>query len=78
MRVLLANTDRYTRLQLALADGTVRAQSEHAELLRLCRAGAAEDAARLARRHVLDVERDLLRLLRERAGAAGSAIADRL
>lgn len=68
-RMLLANTDRYTRLQLALAGGTERAQIEHAELLRLCRAGAAEDAARLARRHVLDVKRDLLRLLREQAAA---------
>lgn len=72
VRMLLANTDRYTRLQLALAGGTTRAKIEHAELLRLCRAGAADDAARLARRHVLGVKRDLLRLLREQASVVGA------
>lgn len=40
-RVLLANTDRYTRVQPVLAGDTARAQREHAELLRLCRAGIA-------------------------------------
>lgn len=63
VRMLLANTDRYTRLQLALADGTARAQEEHAEMLLLCRTSDAAGAARLARRHVLGVKRDLLRLL---------------
>ena len=72
VRMLLANTDRYTRLQLALAGGTTRAQLEHAELLRLCREGAADEAGRLARRHVLDVKRDLLRLVQEQTGAAAT------
>jgi len=63
VRTLLANTDRYTRLQLALAGGTDRAKREHAELLEICRRGAAEEAARFTRRHVLEVKRDLLRLI---------------
>ncbi|HEY8610748.1 MAG TPA: GntR family transcriptional regulator [Roseomonas sp.] len=63
VRTLLANTDRYTRLQLALAGGTERAKAEHAELLEICRHGAAEEAARFTRRHVLEVKRDLLRLI---------------
>lgn len=72
VRALLANTDRFTRLQLALAGGTERAEREHAELLALCRAGRARDAAALTRRHVLDVKRDLLRLTASKpATAAG-------
>lgn len=64
VRVLLANTDRYTRVQLAMSDGaTTRAKREHATLLELCRAGDAEGAARLTLDHVLAVRHDLLQLL---------------
>lgn len=64
VRQLLANTDRYTRVQLTMADGaTARAQREHAALLDLCRAGDAEGAARLTLDHVVAVRHDLLRLL---------------
>jgi len=64
VRVLLANTDRYTRVQLAMSDGaTTRAKREHAALLELCRAGDAEGAARLTLDHVLAVRHDLLQLL---------------
>jgi DNA-binding GntR family transcriptional regulator len=63
VRTLLANTDRYTRLQLAVAGGTDRAKAEHAELLEICRRGASEEAARFTRRHVMEVKRDLLRLI---------------
>ena len=63
VRTLLANTDRYTRLQLALAGGTDRAKIEHAALLDICRRGAAEEAADFTRRHVLEVRQDLLRLI---------------
>ncbi|HEY5797339.1 MAG TPA: GntR family transcriptional regulator [Bosea sp. (in: a-proteobacteria)] len=64
VRQLLANTDRYTRVQLTMADGaTSRARQEHAALLDLCRAGDAEGAARLTLDHVVAVRHDLLRLL---------------
>ncbi|PTM41917.1 GntR family transcriptional regulator [Bosea sp. 124] len=64
VRMLLANTDRYTRVQLAMSDGaTTRAKREHAALLDLCRAGDAEGAARLTLDHVLAVRHDLLQLL---------------
>lgn len=64
VRVLLANTDRYTRVQLAMSDGaTTRAKREHAALLELCRAGDAEGAARLTLDHVMAVRHDLLQLL---------------
>ncbi|MBP0446891.1 GntR family transcriptional regulator [Roseomonas sp. SSH11] len=76
VRTLLANTDRYTRLQLAVAGGTDRAKAEHAELLEICRRGAAEEAARFTRRHVLEVKRDLLRLIAAAADDAPMQAAD--
>jgi len=64
VRVLLANTDRYTRVQLTMSDGaTTRAKREHADLLQLCRKGDAEGAAQLTLDHVLAVRQDLLTLL---------------
>jgi DNA-binding GntR family transcriptional regulator len=64
VRMLLANTDRYTRVQLAMSTGaTTRAKQEHAALLDLCRKGDAEGAARLTLEHVLAVKQDLLQLL---------------
>ncbi len=71
VRMLLVNTDRFTRLQLAVAGGTQRAMREHAELLSLCRQGAADAAAEFAHRHVMEVRHDLLRLLQEKAAASG-------
>lgn len=72
VRTLLANTDRYTRLQLAVTGATDRAKAEHAELLDICRRGAGEEAARFTRRHVLEVKRDLLRLIATPAEEAPS------
>ncbi|MCU4180454.1 GntR family transcriptional regulator [Bosea sp. BH3] len=64
VRMLLANTDRYTRVQLAMSEGaTARAKAEHAALLDLCRSGDADGAAQLTLEHVLAVRHDLLRLL---------------
>lgn len=64
VRVLLANTDRYTRVQLSMSEGaTARAKREHAALLDFCRAGDAEGAAQLTHDHVMAVRADLLHLL---------------
>jgi len=64
VRMLLANTDRYTRVQLAMSEGaTARAKIEHAALLDLCRSGDADGAAKLTLEHVLAVRHDLLQLL---------------
>ncbi len=55
---LLQESDRYTRVQLAAStEYQRRAQAEHLDLLRLCRAGQYDEAARLMEthiRHVLD------------------------
>ena len=64
VRMLLANTDRYTRVQLAMSEGaTARAKAEHAALLDLCRSGDADGAGQLRLERVLAVRHDLLRLL---------------
>jgi DNA-binding GntR family transcriptional regulator len=60
---LLANTDRYTRLQLALTDGIARAQREHRILLELCRAGRTSAAGELLRAHIQHAAADLLAFL---------------
>ncbi len=50
---LLQQTDRYTRLQLALTrENSSRAEEEHAELIRLCRAQEAAKAAALLEGHI--------------------------
>jgi DNA-binding GntR family transcriptional regulator len=62
---LLGNTDRYTRLQLVLTSGVERARAEHAQLLKLCRLGDAQEAGDLLRRHVQMAGADLLAFLRQ-------------
>ncbi|MDQ1078528.1 GntR family transcriptional regulator [Pseudoroseomonas cervicalis] len=64
---LLQECDRYTRLQLTTeTEGLARADREHRELVRLCRAGAVEEAAALLARHVEQVGQALLDFLRGR------------
>lgn len=61
---LLRESDRYTRVQLAgHRDYQRRAQTEHTKLLRLCRKGALEEAARLLGTHIAGVLQSLERLL---------------
>ncbi|MCK8784825.1 GntR family transcriptional regulator [Roseomonas sp. NAR14] len=69
---LLQECDRYTRIQLSASAGaSPRAEHEHAELLRLCRAGRTEAACALLRRHIDDVARTLRALLRPGEAAPG-------
>jgi DNA-binding GntR family transcriptional regulator len=63
---LLANADRYTRLQLVLTHGTERAQAEHRELLALCAVGALAPATLLLRRHIETAGQELLAFLQAR------------
>ncbi len=61
---LLRESDRYTRVQLAASvEYQRRAQLEHAELLRLCRAGNHEAASGLMRAHIQHVLDALTRIL---------------
>jgi DNA-binding GntR family transcriptional regulator len=56
---LLQECDRHTRLQLSLTDGMKRAETEHAELLRLCKSGRITDACSLLKAHIEDVGKSL-------------------
>jgi DNA-binding GntR family transcriptional regulator len=70
---LLQNCDRYTRLQLTYTKGLQRAETEHAELVRLCRGGDIERAAALLRRHIENVGDSLATFIASRAGMAMGA-----
>lgn len=56
---LLQECDRHTRLQLSLTDGMKRAETEHAELVRLCENGQVAEACSLLRTHIEDVGQSL-------------------
>lgn len=57
-------SERYTRMQLALTHGELRASDEHHRIAAAARAGDADEAASLIRRHVLDAGRSLIEFLR--------------
>lgn len=63
---LLQTSDRYTRLQLSSREAMIRAESEHAELIALCRKHAFDEACGLLKRHVETVRGDLVHLLGDR------------
>ncbi|MGE0752470.1 MAG: GntR family transcriptional regulator [Variibacter sp.] len=69
---LLQNCDRYTRLQLSYTKGRRRAQTEHAELVRLCRQGDIEGAAALLKTHVENVGDSLATFIEKRVGTTGA------
>ena len=56
---LLQECDRHTRLQLSLTDGMQRAETEHAELVRLCRDGRIAAACSLLKAHIEEVGKSL-------------------
>lgn len=70
---LLQNCDRYTRLQLTYTKGLQRAETEHAELVRLCRAGNVERAAALLQQHIANVGDSLAAFIEKRAVAAAES-----
>ncbi len=63
---LLQTSDRYTRVQLSSVAAMTRAMEEHAELIRLCRAGVFEEAAGFLVFHLTAVHEDLLFRLKGR------------
>jgi DNA-binding GntR family transcriptional regulator len=57
-------SDRYTRMQLALTHGEDRASGEHREIAAAVRAGEAAQASELLRGHIVDAGRSLTAFLR--------------
>ncbi|WP_419897888.1 GntR family transcriptional regulator [Roseomonas sp. USHLN139] len=69
---LLQECDRYTRLQLSTEPaGLQRADAEHRELVRLCRAGQWREAGLLLKAHVEHVGRALAVFLRQQGRLPG-------
>lgn len=60
---LLQTSDRFTRVQLSTTTAMGLAETEHATLIALCRAGQTDDAGRFLARHIEAVRVDLLRVL---------------
>jgi DNA-binding GntR family transcriptional regulator len=63
---LLQESDRHARMQLTLTGGRERAETEHAELVALCRAGDLRTASALLKAHIDHVGRSLRDALRAR------------
>lgn len=57
-------SDRYTRMQLALTHGEIRATGEHRAIAAAARAGQAEEATALLREHIVSAGRSLTEFLR--------------
>lgn len=68
---LLQTSDRYTRVQLSNTTAMGIAEQEHAELVRLCRAGRFDEACDFLVRHISSVRSDLLRVLARANTATG-------
>jgi DNA-binding GntR family transcriptional regulator len=68
---LLQNTDRYTRLQLAISGvGRSRAVKEHTALVKLCRDGKVAAACKLLTTHIRHAEAVLIGYIGRRGGTA--------
>ncbi|TKB57334.1 GntR family transcriptional regulator [Ferrimonas aestuarii] len=65
VKSLNTNSDRYIRLQLLLTGGIPRAETEHRELLNLCKAGNVEAATELLRNHILHAKDGVKTLVEE-------------
>jgi DNA-binding GntR family transcriptional regulator len=66
-QTLLDQADRYTRMQLLLTEGQLRAQQEHEALLAACRAGEIDQAGRLMEQHIRDAGGTLIEFMRRHA-----------
>jgi len=64
-------SDRYTRLQLTLTHGQIRASGEHKAIADAAAAGDADRAAKLIKAHVENAGRSLIDFLREHRAGGG-------
>lgn len=66
VNTLNKNADRYIRMHLLWAGGISKAESEHNELLALCRKKDIDNAVRLMRQHILGSRDEIKSFLTER------------
>ncbi len=63
IRLLNTNSDRYIRLQLFLNNGIPQAETEHRQLLELCKQKDKRAASKLLKNHILDAGNDIASLI---------------
>lgn len=74
VRTLLNECDRHTRIQLSNIEADrKRAMAEHADMVRLCRAGRFAEAGGLLHAHIDHVRAGLVELLGKKSGAVAAA-----
>lgn len=73
LNTLHNQSDRYMRMQLALTHGEDTASGEHREIAKAARAGEADRAAKLVRKHVMGAGDRLIEFLRVQRDAARAA-----
>jgi DNA-binding GntR family transcriptional regulator len=66
---LLTASERYTRIQLSGKAAWQRAQTEHGELIALCRRGETDAACALLERHIAAVHHDLSAMMSRQPAA---------
>ena len=66
VNTLNKNADRYIRMHLLLAGGISKAESEHNEILALCKARDVEKAVALLKQHILGSRDEIKAFLNER------------
>lgn len=73
LRNLHNQSDRYTRMQLALTHGEIRATGEHRAIAAAARARETEQASALLREHIVSAGRELIEFLRVHRGQTAAA-----
>jgi DNA-binding GntR family transcriptional regulator len=68
LQAINIQTDRYIRLHLLLTHAIDRAEKDHREILRLCKARDAARAVSYLREHIMDAKRTLLLALKKNRG----------
>ncbi len=69
VNTLNKNADRYIRMHLLWAGGISKAESEHNEILRLCKARDIEGAVAILKQHILGSRDEIKEFLNEREAA---------
>lgn len=71
---LLRNTERHTCMQLVFTDGLERAETEHAEIVALCRRGAFEEASAFLAEHIRNVADTLIAYINTQSGVVEGTV----
>ena len=71
---LLRNTERHTCMQLVFTDGLERAETEHAEIVALCRRRAFDEASALLAEHIRNAADTLVAYINAQSGVVEGTV----